>query len=283
MFDLRVRTPAVAGMFYESNPEDLKHRIEWCFKHKLGPGSIPEVKEGPRKIIGLICPHAGYMYSGPVAAWSYKALAEDGRPECFIILGPNHTGYGATISIMTEGKWSTPLGEAEIDSSIAKRILEYSKIAEEDDYAHLSEHSIEVQLPFLQYLYGDVNFVPICMMLQTYDIALELGEAISKAVADKDVVIIASTDFTHYEPHSSAYEKDNAVIECIVNLDAKKMIDLVYRRGISMCGPGPVATTIIASKMLGATKAIKMKYATSGDITGDYYSVVGYASIAILR
>ncbi len=278
-----MRRPAVAGMFYELDPEDLKRRIEWCFRHPLGPGAVPKIEKGPRNIVGLVCPHAGYMYSGPVAAWSYKALAENGRPELFVIIGPNHTGYGAAISIMTSGVWSTPLGNAIIDEIFAKEILDYAEIAEEDIDAHISEHSIEVQLPFLQYLYGEVRFVPICMMLQTYEAALKLGEAIAKASEGRDVVIIASTDLTHYEPHEMAREKDEAVIRQIVNLNAKDMMDLVYRRGISMCGPGPVATAIIACKRLGAEKAVKLKYATSGDVTGDYGSVVGYASIAIYR
>lgn len=281
---MRVRSPVVAGMFYEFNPEALRRRIEWCFKHKIGPGEIPRpVVDGPRSIVGLVCPHAGYMYSGPVAAWSYYALARDGKPDCFIILGPNHTGAGAAISIMTEGKWRTPLGDVVIDSSLAELILKYGEIIEEDEYAHLSEHSIEVQLPFLQYLYGDFSFVPICMMLQNYDAAVKIGRAIARAVAGRDVVVIASTDFSHYEPHEIAFKNDSAVIDEILKLDAKGMMDVVFRRRVSMCGPGPTAVALIACKLLGAKRVEKLKYSTSGDVSGNYHAVVGYASIAIYR
>ncbi|RLE55762.1 MAG: hypothetical protein DRJ26_00335 [Candidatus Methanomethylicota archaeon] len=280
---VKVRSPAVAGMFYESHPESLKRRIDWCFTHNLGPGSIPEVSDGPRSIVGLVCPHAGYMYSGPVAAWSYHALARDGKPECFVILGPNHTGVGAAVSIMTSGRWRTPLGDVEVDSDLAESILKYAEVVEEDFYAHLSEHSIEVQLPFLQYLYGEVKFVPICMMLQNYDVASKVGQAIARAAADRDVVVIASTDFTHYEPQQIALENDEAVIRRILELDPEGVFEGVYRRNVSMCGPGPVVSMLVACRQLGASRALKLKYATSGDITGDYIAVVGYASIAIYR
>jgi len=280
---VKVRSPAVAGMFYESSPEALRSRIEWCFKHGLGPGSTPKLSDGPRRIIGLVCPHAGYMYSGPIAAWSYHALAEDGRPDCFVILGPNHSGVGAAVSIMTSGMWRTPFGDAEVDSELSESILKHAEVIEDDDYAHLSEHSIEVQLPFLQYLYGKVKFVPICMMLQTYEVAAKVGQAIAKAAADRDVVVIASTDFTHYAPQRIANENDEAVIGRILELDPKGVIDVVYRRNVSMCGPGPVMAMLVACKLLGASGASKLKYATSGDITGSYHAVVGYASIAVYR
>lgn len=281
---MRVRSPVVAGMFYESDSGALRRRIEWCFRHRIGPGNIPKpVVDGPRRILGLVCPHAGYMYSGPVAAWSYHALANDGRPDCFIILGPNHTGAGAAVSIMTEGRWLTPLGEVEVDSDLAKSILRIAEVVEDDEYAHLSEHSIEVQLPFLQYLFSDFSFVPICMMLQNYSVALRVGEAIAEAASNRDVVIIASTDFSHYVPRSVAYKDDSAVIDRILKLDAKGTMDIALRRRVSMCGPGPTAATLIACKLLGARRAEKLKYSTSGDITGDYDAVVGYASIAIYR
>ncbi|MEM4425287.1 MAG: AmmeMemoRadiSam system protein B [Candidatus Nezhaarchaeales archaeon] len=279
----KVRYPAVAGLFYESDSEALKKRIEWCFKHKLGPGSLPLVDEkGERRIIGLVCPHAGYMYSGPVAAHSYYELAKDGVPDVIVILGPNHTGLGSGVSIIDSGYWKTPLGNVEINSEVAKKILKNSGIIAVDDLAHAQEHSIEVQLPFLQYVYGDkFTFVPICMMLQMRDVCIEVGSAIAKAVENENAVIIASTDFTHYEPHDRAYNKDGKVLKAIEALDPDLMLRLVDSIPVSMCGPGPVASMLYAVKQLGAKKAAILKYATSGDVTGDKFSVVGYGSVKV--
>ena len=279
----RVRYPAVAGFFYEGDPDALKRRIEWCFKHKLGPGSIPSVGEkGERKIIGLVSPHAGYMYSGPVAAHSYGELAKDGKPDVVIILGPNHTGMGSGVSIVDSGSWRTPLGSIEINSEIARKIVKNSEVIAVDDLAHEQEHSIEVQLPFLQYIYGnEFTFVPICMMLQMKDICVDVGNAIAKAIRDVNAVIIASTDFTHYEPYDKAYDKDGKVLKAIESLDPELMLKLVDSIPVSMCGPGPVAAMLYAVRQLGAAKATILKYATSGDVTGDKFSVVGYGSVKI--
>ncbi len=279
----RIRYPAVAGYFYESDPEALKRRIEWCFKHRLGPGALPIVEEkSERKIIGLVSPHAGYMYSGPVAAHSYGELARDGKPDVVVILGPNHTGLGSGISIVDSGSWKTPLGTVEIDSEVARRIVKNSEVISVDELAHEQEHSIEVQLPFLQYLYGnDFRFVPICMMLQMRDVCIDVGRALAKALDGLNAVIIASTDFTHYEPNDIAYNKDSKVLKAIEALDPDLMLKLVDSIPVSMCGPGPVATMLYAVKQLGATKATILKYATSGDVTGDKSSVVGYGSVKV--
>ena len=279
----KIRYPAVAGLFYEGDSEALKRRIEWCFKHKLGPGSIPSVNErGERNIIGLVCPHAGYVYSGPIAAHSYAELAKDGIPDVVVILGPNHTGLGSGVSIVDSGYWRTPLGNVEVNSEVAKRIVRNSEIIAVDELAHVQEHSIEVQLPLLQYIYGDrFSFVPICMMLQMRDVCVEVGNAIAKAVENENVVIIASTDFTHYESHDRAYSKDVKVLKAIEALDPDLMLKLVDSLPVSMCGPGPVASMLYAVKKLGAKKATILKYATSGDVTGDKYSVVGYSSVKI--
>jgi len=279
----KIRYPAVAGLFYEGDSEALKRRIEWCFKHKLGPGSIPSVNErGERNIIGLVCPHAGYVYSGPIAAHSYAELAKDGIPDVVVILGPNHTGLGSGVSIVDSGYWRTPLGNVEVNSEVAKRIVRNSEIIAVDELAHVQEHSIEVQLPLLQYIYGDrFSFVPICMMLQMRDVCVEVGNAIAKAVENENVVIIASTDFTHYESHDRAYSKDVKVLKAIEALDPDLMLKLVDSLPVSMCGPGPVASMLYAVKKLGAKKATILKYATSGDVTGDKYSVVGYGSVKI--
>lgn len=282
---MKVRRPYVAGSWYPGTAESLKREIERCLTHRLGYGKIPEVsRDGSRAIIGLVSPHAGYMYSGPVASIGYGRLAEDGIPESIILIGPNHTGIGSAVSIMVEGVWETPLGYVEIDTDLAKAIVEASDIVDVDDYAHKFEHSLEIQLPFLQYFYGSsFKIVPICMMLRDYDTAKELGESISSSIAGRNVVIIASTDFTHYEPHKIAVEKDRLAIDAILKLDAELFLKVVEDKYISMCGPGPVAVMIVACRGLGASRAELLGYATSGDITGDRSAVVGYASIAVYR
>jgi len=279
----KIRYPAVAGLFYEGDSEALKKRIEWCFKHKLGPGSIPSLNElGKRNIVGLVCPHAGYVYSGPIAAHSYVELAKDGIPDVVVILGPNHTGLGSGVSIVDAGCWRTPLGNVEVNSEVAKKIVRNCELIAVDELAHLHEHSIEVQLPLLQYIYGNrFSFVPICMMLQLRDVCAEVGNAIAKALENENAVIIASTDFTHYEPQERAYEKDLKVLKAIEALDPDLMLRLVDSLPVSMCGPGPVASMLYAAKKLGAKRATILKYATSGDVTGDKFSVVGYGSVKV--
>ncbi len=274
------RNPAVAGTFYEAEADTLKKRIEWCFHHKLGPGKIPEIGD-ERRLKAAIAPHAGYIYSGPVAAHTYQAIAADGFPETFIILCPNHTGMGSGISMMPEGEWITPLGSVKIDEELATELLEASEIIDIDESAHLGEHSCEVHLPFLQYFNQDFKIVPICMWMQDLETAKEIGNAITDASKGKDVLIIASTDFTHYEPAEVAYKNDQKVLEAIISLDENRMYERIYQYNVSMCGYGPVAASIIAARGLGATRGRLLKYATSGDITGDSSSVVGYASVIL--
>lgn len=282
---MRIRKPAVAGLFYEGTPESLKKRLEWCFKHKLGPGKLPKVNpQGSRRIVGLIVPHAGYMYSGPVAANAYYALALDGVPEIFIILGPNHQGVGSLIATCESEVWQTPLGDVLVDTRLAKEIVKESGIVDIDDEAHKYEHSIEVQLPFLQYIYeSNFKIVPIAMMLQDMESSRILGNALAKVLKESNAVIIASSDFTHYEPHDVAKSKDMKAIEKILRLDPEGLFDVVRRNNITMCGVGPVATMLTAAKLLGASVTQLLRYATSGDITGDKAQVVGYGAIAVLK
>ncbi len=251
----------------------------------MGPGVLPRVNESPlQRTVGLVCPHAGYMYSGPVAAHSFKALAEDGVPELVVLVGPNHSGYGAAVAVSQAEVWRTPLGDVKVDLEAAKTIVKVSGIAEFDDVAHMYEHSLEVQLPFLQYLYGSrFSIVPIAMMLQDMATCRDLAKGIVEALKGRNGLVIASTDFTHYEPHAVALKKDLAVIEAIEEMNAEKMMFLVRRHNVTMCGYGPVATAILACRDLGATQCRRLKYATSGDITGDYGEVVGYSSLIFLR
>ncbi len=279
-----IRKPAVAGMFYESDEDSLKERIKWCYQHKIGPGKIPGEIGTKRSIKGLISPHAGYAYSGPVAAHSYLELAEDGIPETVVILCPNHTGMGSGLSTMTEGSWLTPLGTVEIDEEFALRLLDQDILLDDDPSAHLREHSCEVQLPFLQEITPNFRMVPICMMMQDIQTSRELGQAIVKTAGDleREVVVIASTDFTHYQPHEVAQSQDLKVLQAISQLDEEAMIKVIQEYNVTMCGYGPVIATMVAAKAMGATESDILKYATSGETGGDYTAVVGYGS-AVFR
>jgi AmmeMemoRadiSam system protein B len=277
---MKIRKPTVSGMFYAGTARELEEQIEWCYKHELGPGAIPRVNsKGPREIVAIVAPHAGYYYSGPVAAHAYKALADDGIFDTAVILGPNHTGYGYPVSLWVGDGWNTPLGEVEINEDLAQRLL--GKIIKADETAHIYEHSVEVQLPWLQHLYKKVKIVPITMLAQDIETARAVGKAISHA--GNNLIVIASTDFTHYEPHSVAMEKDEAVIEAIVALDEEELYKRCERLDCTMCGYGPVASAIVAAKEMKAKKASLLKYATSGDTSGDFSRVVGYGSLAIKR
>ncbi len=269
-----MRQPAVAGQFYNGDKEGLIAQIENCYLHKLGPGKLPELRAGKRSLKGLVCPHAGYMYSGPVAAHSFAVLAEDGWPETFVVLGPNHSGLGASVALGTED-FVTPLGVVKVDSELARTLLK--DVLYEDMAAHRYEHSIEVQLPFLQHIKDDVRFVPICIMDQEYGTAKKVGQIIKEAVHDRDVVVIASTDFSHYVPKELASKKDKMAIENITKMDARGLYQTISKHDISMCGYGPVIAMLTASE---GGKAQLLKYATSGDVS-PMREVVGYASVAV--
>lgn len=281
---MSVRRPCVAGAFYPASPDRLRQTIEDCFTHDLGPGSLPKPGQAERRIVSVVCPHAGYVYSGPAAAHSYYHLAAEAKPESTIVIGPNHTGLGSPVSIMNRGAWETPLGKVQIDEGLADAVFKASDLIDIDEFAHLREHSIEVQLPFLQYIYGsDLKFVPICMGFQDLDSSREVGRAIARAVRGADALIVASTDLTHQEPQASARRKDQMVIESILSLDEEALQERVRSNRISICGYGPVSAVIIASKMIGAAGAELLAYHTSGDVTGDHSMVVGYAAAKITR
>ena len=287
-----MRYPAVAGGFYERSRDALVRQIKECYTHPLGPGRVPEVRKGERRLVGLVVPHAGYMYSGPVAAHSYAALAADGWPRSFVILGPNHHGQGAPLAL-TKHDWQTPLGSATVDVDLHAALSKPP--LEEDILAHRDEHSIEVQLPFLQSLHEAVSFVPICMAFQEYEVAAEVGELVADAVKGRDVVLIASSDFTHVGPQylqlpprgmsapEFAKDQDSKAIEMILALDAKRFAAKVTQAEISMCGYGPVAAMLTAAKRLDADRVKLLKYATSSDVSRDSHMAVGYGAIAVYR
>jgi len=281
---LKIRNPAQAGMFYSGSARPLVKEIEDCFKHKLGPARLPERRQEPlAHLVALVCPHAGYIYSGPVAATAYLELARYGKPSTVVIIGPNHTGMGSGVSLMNEGTWTTPLGRIDIDSTLANAILENAPIIDIDEKAHAYEHSIEVQLPFLQYLYeDDFSLVPICMMIQDLETGREIGEAIAKATNDSSCLVVASSDMTHYEPHNIASEKDMSAVRAIERMNDKELDKVVQSNSISICGVGPIISAMTFSKKRGATKGHLLSYRTSGEVCGDYSSVVGYAAIAFV-
>jgi AmmeMemoRadiSam system protein B len=282
---VKIRRPCQAGGFYVGTAESLETQIENCFLHEFGPGKIPEiVKEGRRQIVGFVCPHAGYMFSGAVAAHAYYKLALDGKPDVVFLFGPNHAGHGSGLAVMNDGFWRTPLGDVEIDSESANQVVRESRIVDVDDSAHRFEHSIEVQLPFLQFLYGsEFKIVPICFIMQDLSSAREVGEAVAKVLAGKNGVIIASSDMTHYEPQESAEKKDKMVLEAVEAMDEAKLYSVIEAHRVSACGYGPIAALMTAAKILGAKEAKLLCYKTSGDVIGDYSSVVGYAAVCFKK
>ncbi|MBS3816036.1 MAG: AmmeMemoRadiSam system protein B [Candidatus Thermoplasmatota archaeon] len=268
-----VRKPAVAGQFYPGTEKDLKEKIEDCFTHELGPGSIPQEVGDKRDIKGLVSPHAGYVYSGPVAAHSYKALVEDGIPETVMILGPNHHGMGAGIAVGDEN-YQTPLGTAEIDQGMVNSLAD--DLIQLDNVAHQREHSLEVQIPFLQYFSDSFKIVPICYNKQDFNTAEKVGKKIREVTEGKDTAIIASTDFSHYVLKDTAEKKDKKAIDRILANDPKVLFDRVQKENISMCGYAPVVSMMIGSR---GTEGKLLKYATSGDVVNQK-EVVGYGAIS---
>ena len=214
---------------------------------------------------------------------AFYELAIDGKPDTVVILGPNHTGYGSALSIMREGAWRTPLGDVEIDSAIADAILHETNLIDVDELAHRYEHSIEVQLPFLQFLYGNAfKIVPISYQLQDYDSAVEVGRGLTEALADTNSVVIASSDMTHYEPAKDAALKDHAALKAVTDMDAKRFYETVETQNITACGFMPI-TSLITYGVGVCAKAQLLSYHNSGDITGDHSSVVGYAAVSFKK
>lgn len=273
------RMPVVAGRFYEGKEDLLTKRIENCFLGKLGPGRLPEGTPGTsRTLKAVIAPHAGYMYSGMPAAHTYLNLFEDGKPDHIVILGPNHTGMGARLAVCNED-WETPLGKARFDSGLGAAVVQENEFATNDCIAHSSEHSIEVQVPFLQYIFGpDVSFIPICVTDQSYRVCESIGMTLAKLAENEDILVIASSDFTHFESAQEAKVKDNQAMEYLEMLDPEGFLKFVQGHRISICGAGPIAATLVFAKERGANYFNLLKYTSSGDVSGDNKSVVAYVS-----
>ncbi|MEO8033934.1 MAG: AmmeMemoRadiSam system protein B [Acidobacteriota bacterium] len=269
-----IRTPAVAGMFYEAEAARLRRQVDECFAANRGPA-------GPEPFVAAVVPHAGLMYSGHVAAAFYAKAA---LPRRFIILCPNHTGIGHPAAINAKGSWRTPLGDAAIDTPLATDLMRHTRLLKEDSTAHAREHSLEVQLPFLQRLLGeDFTFVPICLATHQFELCQEIGSAIAETIraSDDPVGILASSDLNHYEDQAVTLRKDGLAIDAVLALDPRQLWRVVADADISMCGFIPTTTMLVAARSLGATRSELLKHATSGDINGDYNHVVGYASILV--
>ncbi len=293
-----IRHPAVAGQFYPAKPEALRCELDRFLGAAAPPsdaavsaaqvvakGNSTGTAATPRaekiRALGCVVPHAGYMYSGHVAGAVYARLEV---PRRFIMLCPNHTGAGAPLAVMSAGSWLTPLGEAAIDSELAEQLKRDFPALREDAGAHVREHSLEVQIPFLQQLTPQFSFVPIAVGTARLEVLAGLGEGIARVLRARpggEVLVIASSDMNHYEDDARTRTKDRMAIDRMLALDPAGLWETVQREQISMCGFGPAVAMLLSARELGATRAELVKYATSGDISGDRSSVVGYAGIVV--
>ncbi len=279
-----LRSPAVAGHFYKASPDALRKQVEGF----IISGATR------RKAVGIVAPHAGLIYSGSVAGAVYSSVE---IPDTLVLIGPNHTGLGAAVSLMAKGSWETPLGIVQIDEVLAASILAHSRRVQDDSLAHVREHSLEVQLPFIQYFKEKFEIVPIQMLDTRLETCVEVGRAVAEAVKEREgagvgdqgdkknkqeVLIVASSDMSHYEQAARAKEKDFKAIQCILDLDPECLYHAIRDYDITMCGYGPAVAMLTAAKILGASKAELIKYSNSGETSGDYEKVVGYAGIVVM-
>jgi|SRR5271165_355660 len=270
-----LRHPAVAGRFYPRNPEQLRaEAMDYL-------SQAAEAHEEPVRTIGCIVPHAGYMYSGHVAGAVFGRIQV---PRRCIVMCPNHTGMGQPIAMQSDGAWETPLGDVPIDVELAEALKQRFPLLQDDLAAHRAEHATEVELPFLQLRQPELRFVPITLGTRDVDILEHLGRAIAHVIdaLREDILIVASSDMNHYESDTVTRMKDHRALERILTLDASGLYDVVTEQDISMCGFGPAVAMLTAARQLGAKSAELVKYATSGDISGDRDMVVGYAGVVIV-
>ena len=266
-----IRKPAVAGQFYPSAKEALKNAVNEFLQYDARP----------MKVLGLAAPHAGYIYSGATAGHTYASAV---IPKKCIVLSPNHTGVGASAAIMSSGEWSTPLGNIPVDEKLASTLQQNCSLLKDDATAHVAEHSLEVQLPFLQAKQPDLSIVPITLQHLSFDDCEALGKAIAKTIKEsgEEVLIVASTDMNHYENETTTRHKDDMAIHKVVTLDPKGLLSTCGEHRVTMCGVIPTAIMLIACKKLGAKEAKLIEHTTSGDVSGDYDAVVGYAGFIVI-
>jgi AmmeMemoRadiSam system protein B len=271
-----VRQAAVAGKFYTSDPDELRQELEQMLPQR--ESSLPEGEAG--RPLGIVAPHAGYLYSGKVAGSVYGAIAV---PDTVLILGPNHTGIGAPAALWPSGQWLTPLGPVPVSSRLSKLILKHAHQVREDVSAHRFEHSLEVQLPFLQYRNPRVSIAALCVSLSDFDSITRMGEGIARAISEygEQVLMVASSDMTHYESARAARAKDDLALAQVAALDPEALLKVCREKDITMCGVIPTAVMLVAAKALGATQSRLVSYATSGEVNGDLKRVVGYAAVTV--
>ncbi len=265
-----IREPVVAGQFYSGNPAVLRRTIE----------SYPPISRTIFPAKAVVSPHAGYMYSGRVAAAAFRAVHLPGR---YLLLGPNHTGRGVPLALAPAGYWRTPLGEIPIDGEFNESLLSRSKQLREDNAAHSREHSIEVQIPFLQVYAGEIKFSALCIGTGDYDRLEALGLEIAATIVEtgESVLIVASSDMNHYESAKTAEIKDGLAIDRILAIDPHGLYSVIHEHNISMCGYGPAVVALVAAAAMGSTHAALIEHTNSGEVSGDFNSVVGYAALAI--
>jgi AmmeMemoRadiSam system protein B len=273
-----IRQPAAAGRFYPANAQHLRTEVETFTTLRASAGQ--PIVEAKIPAVGCVVPHAAYMYSGAVAGAVYRRLE---LPQRYVVLCPNHTGMGEPLAIMSRGAWHTPLGDAPVDHELADALKAAMPLLSEDQEAHRYEHALEVQLPFLQVLRPGFQFVPITVGTSNFEVLSALGVVIGSLLTDlsEPALVIASSDMNHYESDSVTRVKDRRAIDQVLALDPRGLYDTVRQGTISMCGYGPATIMLTASRKMGATKAELLRYATSGDVSGERDMVVGYAGIAV--
>lgn len=264
------RNPAVAGQFYQAGQARLYAQVA-----QYANNTLPK-----KQVKGILSPHAGLIYSGSVAGEVYSNIV---MPDTFVLIGPNHTGLGVKFSMMSQGEWEIPTGLFQIDEKLSRRILTNAPMVENDTQAHIFEHSLEVQLPFISYFSKKNRIVPMTIMSATLEECRLLGEGIAKAIkaSDYPVVIVASSDMSHYITEDEARKKDKMAIDKLLSRDPEGLYNTVRREKITMCGYLPATIMLFAVNDLGAREARLVKYATSGEVSGDYEQVVGYAGVII--
>jgi hypothetical protein len=265
-----IRRPAVSGQFYYAEPERLSKQVAEFME-----------PDAPREAAkAVLCPHAGFFYSGAVAGAVYSRIIV---PETFILIGPNHTGLGAKIALWAEGRWEVPTGAFDVDEGLSEKISRNSPLVRRDTEAHMFEHSIEVQLPFIAHISKGARIAPIAVMSASLEELKAVGEGLAKSVAEAGypVLIVASSDMSHFISDAQARSRDRLALDMALALDPEGLYDTVRRESISMCGYMPAVMMLYAARAMGAKEASLVKYATSAEVSGDYDSVVGYAGVIV--
>ncbi len=268
----KIRSPAVAGMFYENSPDVLRNNIVKLLDKAHVPASV-------QAVCGIVAPHAGYIYSGQTAAHAYKIL-KGKKYDCIVAIGPSHREYFDGISVYPGDAYRTPLGEVPVNCEIRSELINSNKSIFSADEGHRMEHSVEVQLPFLQFLFKDLSFVPVIMGDQRRELCYELSDALAKVLEHRNVLMVASSDLSHYHPAGEAEMMDKKVIRAIEKFDPDAFISSLEEESFEACGGGPVAVVMKTALKMGAKRAEVLNYSNSGDITGDRRSVVGYLAAA---